>query len=344
MQKTIGNILSRFPAVKKTLVGWHKHYSDLKTVLLHEIDRLKNSDDVRSTRNFYKSLSAEDFRFSKSDFSLVYTSLETATPENASEFHAENYESRNYISYPMFEGEHVQNFCTTAQHALIVLNEFENDKDPSQLIIFKSISNALLTESVNKQGLRFYPYNFDYAAFGLKAPWLSCIAQAQVGSVFLRAFQLTGEENYLTAAAETIAVCWLPKSSGGLEIDSKYGPWSEEYPSPQPTLIINGFCYVLIAMMELYHFRPDEKLRKKIEQYTESYIKALPYYHAYGTQVRYMGKLSSWYVNQNYFNIQTLQHKHLYLLSGMEGFRKIYEYWKQFATTGKTLQKQQAIA
>jgi hypothetical protein len=69
-------------------------------------------------------------------------------------------------------------------------------------------------------------------------------------------------------------------------------------------------------------------LKEKIEASMHTYIKALPDFHIYGSVVKYESKASSWLVNENYFRIQTLQHKHLSELTGIEEFEKIYQHWK----------------
>lgn len=104
-----------------------------------------------------------------------------------------------------------------------------------------------------QQDARF-EYRFDGA--GLKAPWLSCIAQGQGMSVLVRAWLLTKREAYLDQAS--LAAKWLlrPVSDGGLLDRLPDGSWFfEEYPGSYPH-VLNGCLHALVGIDDLARARP----------------------------------------------------------------------------------------
>ena len=104
-----------------------------------------------------------------------------------------------------------------------------------------------------RQDCARFEYRFDGA--GLKAPWLSCIAQGQGISVLVRAWLLTGLDAYLNQAS--IATKWLhrPVSDGGLLDYLPDGSWFfEEYPGSYPH-VLNGCLHALVGLDDLARVR-----------------------------------------------------------------------------------------
>lgn len=99
-------------------------------------------------------------------------------------------------------------------------------------------------------------YHFDWNE--LKAPWLSCMAQGEGISVLVRAFVLTREELYLERARQALAPLRRPIASGGVR-SRIAGRWAflEEYPSPSPAHVLNGFLFALIGIHDLMRVAPD---------------------------------------------------------------------------------------
>lgn len=91
-------------------------------------------------------------------------------------------------------------------------------------------------------------YDFDYPYYGLKAPWLSGMAQGQAIEVLLAAYEITGDERYLETArlgANTLAV---PVDEGGAAVPLENGGiWFEEYAQARvpPPRVLNGHNFAL---------------------------------------------------------------------------------------------------
>jgi heparosan-N-sulfate-glucuronate 5-epimerase len=81
--------------------------------------------------------------------------------------------------------------------------------------------------------------------YRLDPPWLSAMAQGEGASLFVRVHAETGEERYADAARRALACFSVPVAAGGVEARLGDGPFFEEYPTPVPSLVLNGGVFAL---------------------------------------------------------------------------------------------------
>lgn len=94
-----------------------------------------------------------------------------------------------------------------------------------------------------------YVYHFDWN--DLKAPWISCMAQGEAASVLIRAYKKTGDKQYLQQAEKALEPFFTGIKQGGLQSKLPDGSlFLEEYPSANPSHVLNGFLYALIGLGE----------------------------------------------------------------------------------------------
>ncbi len=118
------------------------------------------------------------------------------------------------------------------------------------------LEHARLLRSRQSDGR--WDWQMEIPTRGLKAPWISGMTQSLGVSVFLRAYQLTGEQDYLTRA--TNAFKWLrePVSSGGVAIRTNEGTWYEEYPNANvPSHVLNGHIWALFGIWDYFRATRD---------------------------------------------------------------------------------------
>ena len=120
-------------------------------------------------------------------------------------------------------------------------------------------------------------YQFDW--YENKAPWASALAQARGASVMLRAFLLTGEQEYRHAALSAISSFDVPSSKGGfLSVFEPTGSvYFEEYPS-QENVTLNGFLATLFGLWELSYWLESEQASRLLKIGVKSAEAMLPYY------------------------------------------------------------------
>ena len=84
----------------------------------------------------------------------------------------------------------------------------------------------------------------------VNAPWVSAMAQGMAMSLLTRAYRLTGDTRYLTAAERALAPFARETRHGGVVTSFAGRPWYEEYPSVRPTHVLNGFMFALIGLYD----------------------------------------------------------------------------------------------
>jgi len=116
----------------------------------------------------------------------------------------------------------------------------------------------LETNKITKEGYSLWPYLFDLPEFGAKAPWYSAMAQARIMVAFERAYELSGNVQYIESARQALESLKIPVADGGvLFIDPENdGKWYEEVavtnPSASFSFILNGHIFVLLDLNDYF--------------------------------------------------------------------------------------------
>ena len=176
----------------------------------------------------------------------------------------------NDSGIPLFDyGDEIgteYNSAIISQYALANFDLYLETCDSEYRDIFLNQADWLLENLVIGMGGDFYvwEYSFDYAPSDvdvyMEAPWVSAVAQGQGISVLLRAYDLTREEEYLEAAEAVMEAFEKTIDEGGvLYTDGEGFSWYEEYPSSQPSHVLNGFIYALFGLYDMYLATGSEK-------------------------------------------------------------------------------------
>jgi hypothetical protein len=115
-------------------------------------------------------------------------------------------------------------------------------------------------------------WRFRYAIGSMAEGWISALSQGQAMSVLSRAFWLSGESRFLAAAAAAWPVLRVPVKDGGLLVpfpESGDACW-EEYPTPQPSRVLNGWIHAIWGLADLLAVSGDRDVRALLEEGVES--------------------------------------------------------------------------
>lgn len=86
----------------------------------------------------------------------------------------------------------------------------------------------------------------------LEPGWYSAMAQGQAMSTLVRAYLLTKEPAFLSAALRATAPFKLPAERRGVRaVFMERHEWYEEYPTTPSSFVLNGFMYALIGLYDL---------------------------------------------------------------------------------------------
>lgn len=157
------------------------------------------------------------------------------------------------------EEEHLQMFFHAADWFLE--NQDANGGWPSHVVF--------------NEGRKKYPH-----AEEIPPGWYGAMCQGQAISVLCRAFHISKNPKYLTAARAAIGVFLKSSQEGGVVAEFLGSlPWYEEYPTSPPTFILNGFIYSLLGLYDLSTLDPkNAKAEKLFNSGLESLKTMLPFY------------------------------------------------------------------
>lgn len=167
-------------------------------------------------------------------------------------------------------------------------------------------------------------YNEQYK---LPKGWVSAMYQGQAISLFLRAYQLFGVEKYRTAAEKAFAFFKYDYAEGGAKRTDENGCiWFEEYPSAEPSLVLNGYIYTMFGFYDLYRVTKNEKARQLYDECVKTLEKNLYKYDVWYWSVydQLKRELVSYYYQKN-VHIPLMEI--MYQLTGKEIFKKYAEKW-----------------
>ncbi|MEZ5079027.1 MAG: D-glucuronyl C5-epimerase family protein [Solirubrobacterales bacterium] len=114
--------------------------------------------------------------------------------------------------------------------------------------------------------------------YGLRPGWVSAMGQGQAISVLLRAGQLTGADRYLELAHEAFEPLLVPVSEGGTQNLLDGHPVLEEYPTPAPEAVLNGWIFALFGVHELAVASGHQRARELLRASASGLIELLPRY------------------------------------------------------------------
>lgn len=179
--------------------------------------------------------------------------------------------------------------------------------------------------------------NVDKPAYGIKKPWKSAFAQARGINILMRAFQITGREEYEKISVKALKPFLFSVKEGGVTTFLKEGPFYEEYPAGAPVLVLNGMIFSLCGVHDFIRTHPEHSEALEIfEKGVACLEKILPRY-----DMGYWSKYSLCDTDFHpkvdpstihYHNIHIIQLKLLYRLSGKEIFQEIAERWNNQIT------------
>jgi len=116
----------------------------------------------------------------------------------------------------------------------------------------------------------------------LKAPWYSAMAQGLAMSVFLRAYDHTGDPSYLAAARAALQPCLHdvtepPETRG---VASGNGLWLEEY--PDATHVLNGSIFGMLGIWDLWRVTRDGDVKAAFDRFEDNLARNVGRYESHG--------------------------------------------------------------
>jgi hypothetical protein len=131
---------------------------------------------------------------------------------------------------------------------------------------------------VDDKGRGFWWYQFDFDAYGLRAPWASALAQAQGISVLMRSYGASGDMRDLECAQKACMAMLTSVKDGGLLFEFDGHTVLEEVVADRPTAILDGMIFAIFGLQDYCFVVDDANARKVLEQCYRSLADLLPRY------------------------------------------------------------------
>lgn len=187
----------------------------------------------------------------------------------------------------------------------------------------------LETNKVEKEGFVVFPAGFDYPFYGCKAGWTSAMAQGLALKSYLHAYELSGNESYLTTARRIVKSFSVEIEDGGvLYLDPDTGGyWYAEYGCENPPGVLNGFWFALDGLYEYYNLTGDSEALVLYLRGLDELKHSLPDFDS-GSWTYY--DLEGYPSDLIYHNLHVQIMNDLYNQTGDEIFYEYSERWRRY--------------
>lgn len=144
-----------------------------------------------------------------------------------------------------------------------------------------NISINWLRDNQSSDGVWCLDFDFKHPGITniIERPWISALAQGQAISLLCRDYVLTKDETDIDLAEKAYIPFEIPVEEGGLLAKTfRGGVWLEEYPTSPSSFTLNGFCYSIFGVYDLYCVTGIERYKKMYEACIQSVTEMLPFY------------------------------------------------------------------
>jgi hypothetical protein len=143
---------------------------------------------------------------------------------------------------------------------------------------FLQCADWLVDHAAEGAGGAIWRVDFPVPKYGLSPGWVSGLGQGEAISVLLRAHLLSGRDRYLETARAALPALLTAVASGGVMNRLDGHVVLEEYPTEQPTAVLNGWIVALFGIHELANVTGNEHARDLFEQSSSGLLALLDRY------------------------------------------------------------------
>ena len=196
---------------------------------------------------------------------------------------------------------------------------------------FGSLCARLTASAVERDDALLWPYHLDLPKYGVRAPWYSALAQGQIASVFVRAWQRSRDpQDALRARCALRPLLRLGPT--GLVTSTDDGPVLEEVGAPPPTAqILNGWIFALWGVRDVAVGLGDDDAARAFDLGADCLARRLSLYDV-GWWTRYSLYPRGYpdLAKPFYQRLHAVQLAILHTLTGRSLFRDTADRWRSY--------------
>jgi hypothetical protein len=222
-----------------------------------------------------------------------------------------------------------------AQYGLGNWNRYLLTHDAKYLGEAKRQAEWLITNlEPNAKGFKVWKHKFPWHyKYSLPAGWYSAHSQGTGISLLARLYRETNDERYLKAARAAFPSLATDIGDGGVQYhDHERGTWLEEYLTPTPTHILNGYLWALWGVWDYWLLAKEPAARELFDACIRTLEKNLSRYDV-GFWSRYdlSRQLLPMVASPFYHSLHIVQLRVTHRISGSATFRTYAERWERYA-------------
>jgi hypothetical protein len=217
-----------------------------------------------------------------------------------------------------------------AQYALARWNEYLRTKKEEPLKAFLTQAQWFVAHETRiADGVGGWPLQFPCYDFYATGSWLSALTQGGIVAVMVRAYLMTGEENFLQVARRALKTFELDILEGGVSAKiGEHGIFFEEVAVYPAAHILNGYILSLFGLYDYVFLTNDKHIAQLIQRSIDTLHTLLDQYDlGYGT--RY-DLLLRGHTNPFYHNLHVLLLAALAQYSGCQHCTALAERWATY--------------
>lgn len=155
----------------------------------------------------------------------------------------------------------VDNPITVAQYGLHQLAEFACTHEAHAQAEALLMADWLVENLQAWRGeIHAWVFDFDLPFYGPAAPWISALAQGQAISLLLRACEIASRAVYEAACHQAVQAFYHRVEDGGVAAKFPDGALAfEEYPTREPSLVLNGILFALLGLHDYATYFSDAR-------------------------------------------------------------------------------------
>jgi heparosan-N-sulfate-glucuronate 5-epimerase len=169
---------------------------------------------------------------------------------------------------------------TLCQVALGWHERWLHESAPAHRVRFLRLADWLVEhQQPRRGGGGGWPVDVDKRLYRLRAPWPSALVQGQALSVLARAANIEpARSGYREALEAGLVLFEVDASRGGVRTEDADGVGYEEYPSPSPSLVLNGLISALWGLADAALLLPAGRAARLFQDGAEALLRRLPRY------------------------------------------------------------------
>jgi heparosan-N-sulfate-glucuronate 5-epimerase len=226
------------------------------------------------------------------------------------------------------------NPCAIAQWGLGAFQRWRRGEPEYERQFWQAANWLRDNIDVDRLGRGFWLYRFDFDAYGLRAPWISALAQAQGISLLLRAYRAKGYAAYLRCAQQACKAMLSPVSEGGTLLVRGDHTLLEEVVADRPTAILDGLIFAIFGLQDYCFVVADDARAKAIlEDCVRTIAELLPEYDlGYWSRADLYSEQTPMPASRFYHGLHVAQ---LEVLSELTGNPLFEEYSRRWAVVAR---------